>query len=372
MTLAACSVIPKGPRYTPPPPPPTKAPSSSTLPMDGGQHRVALLVPTTGPNGAAGQSIANAATMALLDTGAKDLRVTTYDTATGATAAAQHALADGNGLILGPLLSDDVSAVIAVARPAHVPLVTFSNDETIAAKDVFVMGNLPGASMARTISYAQSQGVNVFSALVPRGEYGDRASAALLQTARAKGSKVLNMQTYDRSAASITAAAQRLRAQGGYQAVLIADGGSLSSSAATALKSRGMPAGSPRLLGTELWSGDKAITANPALSGAWFASVSDARFPRFAASYRTRYGKTPYRIATLGYDGVLLTLRAARDWQAGRPFPVSSLINPDGFLGLDGAFRFGRDGVIERALEVREIRPGGATVISPAPTSFAK
>ena len=40
------------------------------------------------------------------------------------------------------------------------------------------------------------------------------------------------------------------------------------------------------------------------------------------------------------------------------------------FSGIDGAFRFGRDNVAERALEVKEIRGGTTTVVSPAPSGF--
>ena len=41
-----------------------------------------------------------------------------------------------------------------------------------------------------------------------------------------------------------------------------------------------------------------------------------------------------------------------------------------GFLGLDGAFRFGANGAIERALEVRQVRAGGVDVVSAAPAKF--
>ncbi len=44
----------------------------------------------------------------------------------------------------------------------------------------------------------------------------------------------------------------------------------------------------------------------------------------------------------------------------------------DGFAGIDGAFRFGKDNVAERALEVKEIRGGTTTVVSPAPAGFGK
>src|SRR5512139_803758 len=57
--LAACAVIPKGPRQPAPVPFPTPV-LSSTLPADQQRHRVAVLVPMSGRAAAAGQSIANA------------------------------------------------------------------------------------------------------------------------------------------------------------------------------------------------------------------------------------------------------------------------------------------------------------------------
>lgn len=367
-TLAACAVVPKGPTTNAPPPRPTPTPSTSELPTDAQRHRIALLVPMTGANGAVGQSIANASTMALMDTNAQNLRITTYDTAAGAGVAASRAVADGNQLILGPLLADDIPAVAAAARSAKIPLISFSNDESAAARDVYVMGSLPGASVRRTVRYARSHGVTSFAALVPKGDYGERASQTLIAEARVAGGTIMAMESYDRSTPSITAAASRLRARGTFDAILIADSGGLSARAAGLLKVRG--SATPRLLGTELWSGEKAITTTPALNGAWFSAVSDARFPQFVSSYRTRFGAAPYRIATLGYDAVLLTLRVARDWKPGRTFPTTALTSTDGFLGLDGAFRFDKNGIIDRALEVREVGAGSVKVVAPAPAKF--
>ena len=367
-TLAACAVVPKGPTTSAPPPRPTPTPNTSELPTDAQRHRIALLVPMTGANGAVGQSIANASTMALMDTNAQNLRITTYDTAAGAGVAASRAVADGNQLILGPLLADDIPAVAAAARSGKIPLISFSNNESAAGRDVYVMGSLPSASVRRTVRYARGHGVTSFAALVPKGDYGERASQTLIAEARAAGGTIMAMESYDRSTASISAAATRLRARGTFDGILIADSGSLSARVAGLLKVRG--SATPRLLGTELWSGEKSITTTPALSGAWFSAVSDARFPQFVSSYRTRFGAAPYRIATLGYDAVLLTLRVAREWKPGRTFPTTALTSPDGFLGLDGAFRFDRNGVIDRALEVREVGAGSVKVIAPAPTKF--
>ena len=66
-----------------------------------------------------------------------------------------------------------------------------------------------------------------------------------------------------------------------------------------------------------------------------------------------------------------MTLRVARDWRVGNRFPKSILYSDGGFLGVDGAFRFARNGVIQRAWEVREVRNGEVSVVANAPTSFS-
>jgi ABC-type branched-subunit amino acid transport system substrate-binding protein len=365
--LAACQVVPKGQGpVVAPRPVPTATPGQ--LPQDEGRHRIALLVPLSGANGAVGQSIANATTMALLDTNAANLRITTYDTATGADSAAARAIADGNKLILGPLLGDDVKVVAAKARPARVPLISFSNDRSVAARDVFVMGVLPEESIARTVAYASAHGAKRFAAIVPTGDYGRHAQAALTDRVKAVGGVLVATETYDRGNTSIISAAERLRAKGGFDTVLVADGARLSAIAAGALKKAGVAL--PRLLGTELWSGEDDLTKATALRGAWFSAVSDQRWGRYASSYKSRFGNQPYRISALGYDAVLLTLRIARDWTPGRDFPTSHMFDSVGFLGIDGAFRFQSNGIAERAMEVRQVGNGTVTVVSPAPSQF--
>ena len=364
--LGGCKVIPKGVPTAPPPPEerPTEA-----LPADQMRHRVALLVPMTGANAEVGQSIANATTMALLDTNAQNIRITTYDTSTGPAAAATKAIQDGNKLILGPLQSDDVPAVATIARAARVPLISYATDPGVSVRDVFAMGTAPGNALSRTVSFAKGRGLTKFALLAPNGDYGARVRVAYDQAIKLAGGTLVSTETYDRSNPSIVSAARRLRTRGGFDAVLIADGARLAALAAPQLKAPG--AATPRILGTELWSGESVISATPALRGAWFSAITDSRFKTFADSYQTRFGSRPYRVATQGYDSVLLTIRVARDWRPGTPFPTARLADSGGFLGLDGPFRFAPSGQIERALEVREVRAGTVAIVSPAPDKFA-
>jgi hypothetical protein len=69
---------------------------------------------------------------------------------------------------------------------------------------------------------------------------------------------------------------------------------------------------------------------------------------------------------------VLLAVRVGNEWRIGRRFPESELLNPEGFTGVDGAFRFTRTGVAERQLEVLQVNAGGFATVSPAPRTFER
>jgi ABC-type branched-subunit amino acid transport system substrate-binding protein len=371
LLASGCAVIPKGAGpATTATPAPAPEPSATALPTDSGRHRIALLVPMNGETGPVGQAIANATTMALLDTNADNLRITTYDTSAGISGAARQAIADGNKLILGPLMGDAVPAVQSAARAAGVPVISFSNDTSVAAADVFVMGHNPEQSIRRSIAFARTRGANRFAALLPEGDYGQRSGSALDNALRDFGGVLVRRESYARGNTSIVSAAQRLRAAGGYDAVLIADSARLGIEASDELQRGANPR--TRIIGTELWSGENVLARAASMEGAIFAAVSDQRFKRFSDSYDARFGSKPYRVATLGYDAVLLTLRVARDWKVGTPFPRNELYDRGGFLGVDGPFRFSRNGVVERALEVREVRGGEVIAVDPAPTGFGK
>ncbi len=376
-TLAAgCqTIVPRGPRDTAPPRPSVTAPAdqpADTIPRDTARNRVALLVPLTGRDAGIGRSIADATQLAILDTGADKVRITTYDTAPqgpngSAAAAARRAVGEGAELILGPLLADDVRAVAPVAHAAGVPVISFSNDATVAGGGVYLMGYLPGPSIERVVTYARGRGVTNFAGLIPAGVFGQRASTAFLRAVEGAGGQVTALETY--APGTLAAAAGRLAAKAPYGAILLADSSGVAAAAAPLVR-RSSPAA--RLLGTDRWNAEPKLSSYAALSGAWFASVPDSLYWQYVAKYRARFHTDPYRMSSLGYDAVLLTVRIARDWPVGRPFPEAKLRDPGGFAGIDGAFRFGRDGLAERALEVQEVHGGSVGVIAPAPSGFGR
>lgn len=399
LALAGCTTTtPRAPDVAAAPEP--VAPPA-VVPVETPRNRVALLLPTTGGNARVGLSIANAANMAMLDVGDRNFKLTVYDTAAGgAAAAARRALAAGNTLFLGPLLSQDVTAVRAAAKAAGVPVIAYSNDAAVAGDGVYILGFQTDQSIDRVVRHARGKGVERFAALVPSGTYGQRASSAMLNAVRDAGGKVVAIETYERSREKLNVAVRRLTdyeariaraSQGGivradgtvapvqdrlgpvsFEALLIADGSAIASSFLAPLAQFGAGPGKVRYLGPELWNAEPGIRAATGLHGAWFASVPDASFNQLASRYRAKFGGAPSRLASLGYDSVLLVNAIAGNWPVGARFPVARLQDPDGFSGVDGIFRFGSAGIADRGLDVKQVGPSGATVVSPAPRTFAR
>lgn len=359
---------PPAPSPAPPTPGPAPAPAPAPAPVEA-RHKVAILVPLTGPNAGVGTSVANAARLALADSGDAGIVLATYDTARGAGVAAQAALAEGNRLFLGPLTAEEVRLVGPHARAADVPVLAFSNDAGVAGNGAYILGFTPGQSIERVVRHARAEGAVRFAGLIPAGLYGARARAELRETVDAVDGKMVSMVEFQRTPAGIERAVRTLNAQARYDAVLIADQGRLAAIAAPLI--RAGPSATARILGTELWATERDLGATAALRGARFAAVPDTMFGQLAGRYRARYSRSPYRLASLGYDATLLAVRIARDWRAGDPFPRRLLTDATGFAGIDGAFRFRGNGTAERMLAVHEITAGGETIVSPAARSFA-
>ncbi len=368
-----------------PAPPPVATPA--------GPAKVALLVPLSGPNAGLGQAILNAAQLALFQTGGDQLTLVPRDTkgtASGAADAAHAAVGQGVSLILGPLLAGGVEAVKPVARDAHLDVIAFSTVTDLAGGNTFLMGFLPRQEVVREVAFARQRGIGRFAALAPDTAYGHLMTDALREAASSTGATVTKAAFYDPRTGDASAAIAQLLPAGAtppaadpaapdqagpappgvadFDALLLPEGGDRLKAIARKLAAAGLDTKATRLLGSGLWDVPD-IGDEPALDGGWFAaSPPDARRD-FEQRYRATYGRDPPRLASLGYDAAALAAVLARG-QGGPPFSRDAILNPNGFAGVDGLFRFTPDGLVQRALAVLEVEPQGNVVVSPAAHSF--
>jgi len=119
-------------------------------------------------------------------------------------------------------------------------------------------------------------------------------------------------------------------------------------------------------MGLGLWD-DKETFREATLRGGWFPGVDPALKNDFAYRYGQAYSGDPPSIALLGYDAVAVAAALIRNGG----FSQQAILNPSGFNGMSGLFRFRRDGRNDRALSILEVGQDAFRVIDPAPSSFS-
>ncbi len=369
-----------------------------------GQWRIALLVPLSGPDRVVGEALLNAASLALFDAVDPRLTLLPFDTAgseSGAIRAAEAAREAGASIILGPLRAENVP-VVAAMTPG-IPLISFSNDRTVAAPGRYIFGITPEAEVARITAHAVALGHTDFAALLPEGLYGDRVLAAYGDALMKNGALLLRFERYapnpdnvfepirrladyDGRRRALTAELRALEALNDdmtdaiadrlgdrevlgdvpFGAVLVAEGGALLRTVAPLFPF--YEADSAQLLGTGLMN-DPTLASEPPLYGARFAAPEPEAARGMMDRYAEIYGTHPPRLMTLAYDAVGLAATLVQ-LNSADPFAPSLITAPNGYMGVDGLFRFLPAGEVERALAVVEITADGLTVVDPAPTRF--
>lgn len=336
-----------------------------------GSVKVGLILPLTaeGQGAAVGNSLKNAAEMALAEFPGADLTLLVKDdrgTPEGAQAAAQEALREGAELIIGPLFAPSVQAVGQVARGAGKPVIAFSSDSNVASRGVYLLSFPPENDVNRVIAHASAQGRKSFAALVPETAYGKVVEGAFQQAVANRGARVVVIERFGSDQNSMRAAATRLApALQQADALFVPADAATMSSLGLLLQQAGYDPAKVKPLGTGVWN-DASVARVPAIQGGWFASPDTAGFNAFSGRYQKRFNSAPTRTATLSYDAVSLAAALART-QGSQRFSESVLTNASGFAGADGVFRFRPDGLNERGLAVLELRNGQIVTVNAAP-----
>lgn len=339
-----------------------------------GQVRVALILPFSGQGNAsvAGQSMKNAAEMALAEFKSPNIQLLVKDdggTVQAAQAAAQQAISEGAEIIIGPIFAQSVSGVAQIARASNIPVIAFSTDVSVAARGVYLLSFLPETDVRRIVDFSVSRGKRSFAALLPDNAYGTVVEGAFQQEVSRRGGRVLVLEKYTPDGNRINEAVRRVsQAANQVDTIFIPDSPDAVPQVVNALVANGVDLRRVQLLGSGLWE-DSRISSTGAIEGAWYAAPGATGFSNFSSRYRARYGQDPVRTATLGYDAVALVAALVKT-QGPQRFSETALTNPSGFAGIDGVFRFRPDGTNERGLAVLRVTPSGGQVLSPAPQSF--
>lgn len=363
-------------------------------------QRVAILLPLSGARADIGQSMLHAGQLALDAPGAPPLDAKdTGGTPEGAAAAARAAIAEGAGLILGPLTSQETAAVTPIARQANVAVLAFTNDPSQAQPGVWTLGITPGQQVRRLVAAAQGQNKSQIAGLLPDSDFGHVMAQALTQAATTNGLGPPNIRFYAPGMAAINAAARdlsdyanrrgpidaqiraaraletpegRKRAQElaktqisppSFNALLLAATGEALAEIAAVLPYYDVDRSAVQIMGPSLWAAPSSGSGQ--IPGAWYAAPDPAARSNFEQAYAAKYGGAPSPLADLAFDAASI----ARVLGVGGGYSMGALTQAAGFIGVDGWLALTPDGQVRRALAVFAIERGGPQMVEPAPQS---
>jgi branched-chain amino acid transport system substrate-binding protein len=343
------------------------------------EHAVQLALPGGGSPG-----------LDVLDTGG---------TTSGATAAVQTAVRNGDSLILGPLTSAETAVVAQPARAAGLPVLAFTNDASQAQSGVWPIGITPDQQVRRLIAAAQEQGKTAFAALLPDTDFGRAMATALTKAVAASGLPPPTVRIHAPGMASITSAARDLsgyanrrgpidakvkaaRALGTpegrreaqqlvktpippptFNVLLLADTGDDLQEIAAVLPYYDVDRSAVQVLGPALWS--SASSGSRAFVGAWYAAPDSNARTTFEQDYSAKYGSSAPPLVDLAFDAASI----ARVIVSPRGADLAALTQSAGFVGAGGWIAFSYDGQVRRGLAIYRVEGGGPAIIEPAPQS---
>ena len=386
--IAGCAAPPPPPPPPPPPavvlPPPPVAGHPLTsdspaflklpnLPPNQTPVRVGVILPLnsgTPATKALAGAMLKAAELALYDGGKSNIVLMTADEGSkpaDAAAAADKLLGQGAEIIVGPLFAASVSAVAPIARDRGVPVLAFSTDKSVAGNGVYLLSFLPQSEVKRVVSYAALQGHHNFAAMVPENDYGKVVADAFTDAVQGVKGASVDIQRFAPATNTVMAPSQAI-AKTNADAVMVAEGGQILRAVAPSLGFAGLDKNAVKLLGTGLWD-DPSVAREDMLVGGWFAAPEPDADTAFDGRFHDAFGSDPPKLASLAYDAIALVSLLSTGTPYYR-FTQAALMDPNGFSGVDGIFRFNADGTSERGLAVLEVAPDGFHVVSPAPKTF--
>jgi ABC-type branched-subunit amino acid transport system substrate-binding protein len=423
--------FPPEPRREPEPEPEPEEPAIGYA--DGKDKlRIAVLAPMSSKHAAVGAEIRNAASMAMFNAKMDNVIIQFYDTEGTADAAREAILRaerEGADVAVGPLLKEEVEGV-KDAGP-DIPVISFTTDIDALGRNVFSIGHLIDSQVKRVVQHAALQGRKTMVLVTPDSISGKYVRKRVLSWANRYDIDVAADETFERRgipdlirkitnfderAEEYRQYAESVNARLAYLAELKADFpedygqafdaeqyqssdaelAALETLKAEAAKRKTfgkvdfdavfaygddindvimigsmmmyyeVPQESVRFMGTNQLDNPKVFPER-AFKGAWYPTVSTKYGRKFDEAYSRYFKAKPGKIASLTFDAIAV---AANIFNANGSVTASAILNPNGWTGINGVFRFATNGENERLMDITEIRDRRPAVASPAASSF--
>ncbi len=349
-----------------------RGPAKSSESLGKGSVKVSMLLPLSagGTAGDRGRKMRDAAALAMADLGNDLLTLNIEDTGgdeNRARSLTTGALSSGAKLVIGPSEQGAVRQLAAVSGTNR-PLVLALADNYAGAPGVYSVRLNEADSAAAGAAAIAAKGARKFVLFMAEGETGKTIEKRVANSLSIYGASLAVALPFGPSGGgSEKAVADMMALVSDPQAIVIASGSANPAPLVAALRAKGMLGRNVSLIGSSRWL-EHGIN-DPALQGAYVATLDAAEIGPIADRFRKAYNYEPDVNVAYGYDTVALAAGIASA-MGPKGFTKKVIENPTGFRGSTGVFRFRDDGAGERAMPFFRIDNGKLKQIEKSTSGF--
>ena len=352
--------------------------------------RAAVLLPLSGPAQKIGVDIRRGAELAIFTLDNPNIDLTFHDTSQDVAGAVTAAIEQKADLIIGPLFSENARKARPLAAMANMPILTFSNDSTVAGQGVWLIGQTPEKDIETVLTKALSEikPIDEEARALPNlviiaqdNDYGTRITQSAISLLRNQGGATADLlvinddvlmdeKSLRQSIKNLTGwlppSSTGERKLPKYDMVLLAGHDAFSLRVAPVLSWYDLDPEQVLFIGPSSWN-NAAILQEPSLKNGWFADMPQDNQNRFQQIWKDHFNEPASKPAILAFDAIALASTLDHD---DSQMMIANLTQDQGFSGFSGMFRFHQDGTNTRLLEIRQINDQDTGVVFPAARRF--
>ena len=347
--------------------------------------KIALLLPISAKDNnlsKIGKSLRDAAFLAKEDLGNNLLKINTYDTyglTQKGVLAYNLALEEKNEIIIGPFLSSVTTEIANQFSFNTLNILSLSDDPTIVGRKIFILGDTIVNRANNLIQYAINDNNYRFALIGPVRNNNDQINSLISNKILMKGGIITFSSYYSNDISAISDLAQDVKNKiiQTNTDIIIFTGEPDKRMSHLAAELADITVNKTnkgiQIMGLTHWENSASILSEPSLQKAWF-TMPDQRFRSFYEDkFIKKFGYIPHPKSNLAYDAVASLGVIHKNLNNDRNDyfdKFNGLFNRNGFIGIDGIFRFNNDRIAEKELSIIQLISGKPKILKQAKNRF--
>ena len=347
--------------------------------------KIALLLPISAKDNnlsKIGKSLRDAAFLAKEDLGNNLLEINTYDTyglTQKGVLAYNLALEEKNEIIIGPFLSSVTTEISNQFSFNTLNILSLSDDPTIVGRKIFILGDTIVNRANNLIQYAINDNNYRFALIGPVRNNNDQINSLISNKILMKGGIITFSSYYSNDISAISDLAQDVKNKiiQTNTDIIIFTGEPDKRMSHLAAELADITVNKTnkgiQIMGLTHWENSASILSEPSLQKAWF-TMPDQRFRSFYEDkFIKKFGYIPHPKSNLAYDAVASLGVIHKNLNNDRNDyfdKFNGLFNRNGFIGIDGIFRFNNDRIAEKELSIIQLISGKPKILKQAKNRF--